>query len=223
MICSESTLDSEISKLHEIFIKNGYPENIVKKTIDTKMKSFASSKMFGPHKSPVYIKLPYIGVRSEVFAKQISNIAGKCFFASNTRVIFKTRTIFPSFKKDVLPITNANSVIYKYNCSCDENYIGRTTQRLDVRMRQHVPLKLQNAILTRTSGLSAVESAIGQHLIENSECARGFGIDRFEILHKASTLFQLKVLEALSINIRKPSLCTQRDFSHTLDVCTYLV
>ena len=30
-------------------------------------------------------------------------------------------------------------VIYEYVCHCDSRYVGRTTQRLQERIKQHVP------------------------------------------------------------------------------------
>ena len=42
-------------------------------------------------------------------------------------------------KKDVLPANQRSMVIYEYVCHCVSRYVGRTTQRLQERIKQHVP------------------------------------------------------------------------------------
>ena len=44
--------------------------------------------------------------------------------------------------KDVLPAVELSNVIYLFNCACRHGYIGRTAQRLEERIRQHVPVSL---------------------------------------------------------------------------------
>ena len=51
--------------------------------------------------------------------------------------------MLPVARKDVLPTTLKSSVIYKYSCHCDSRYVGRTSQRLQDRIKQHVPKWLQ--------------------------------------------------------------------------------
>ena len=36
-----------------------------------------------------------------------------------------------------------NSVVYEYSCHCDSRYVGRTSQQLQDRIKQHVPKWLQ--------------------------------------------------------------------------------
>ena len=47
-------------------------------------------------------------------------------------------------RKDRLPAEQLSTcnVIYLYNCVCGHNYVGRTTQRLEERIKQHVPASL---------------------------------------------------------------------------------
>ena len=44
--------------------------------------------------------------------------------------------------KDVLPAVELSNVIYLFNCACGHGYVGRTSQRLEERIRQHVPVSL---------------------------------------------------------------------------------
>ena len=107
----------------------------------------------------------------------------KCFFAVEQRVIFTSRPHLPAIKKDVLPTLLLSDVVYNFSCHCDSRYVGRTSQRLQNRIRQHVPKfnrtsQIPNSrnISTR-SGKSSTpvmfsESAIGQHFLDNPICAK---------------------------------------------------
>ena len=98
--------------------------------------------------------------------------------------------MLPAAKKDVLPTNQRSMVIYEYVCHCDSRYVGCTTQRLQERVKQHVPKAIkQKTILTQEQGTHRSQpdrtrpnkkckaksktqfepgsnSAIGQHLLE---------------------------------------------------------
>ena len=59
-----------------------------------------------------------------------------CFFSVEPRVIFTTRQLLPATKKDVLPSYRDSNVIYQFVCHCDSQYVGRTSQRLEERIKQ---------------------------------------------------------------------------------------
>ena len=63
----------------------------------------------------------------------------RCFFSVESRVIFNARQLLPAIKKDVLPSHHHINVIYQFVCYCDSRYVGRTSQRLEERIKQHVP------------------------------------------------------------------------------------
>ena len=44
--------------------------------------------------------------------------------------------------KDVLPAVELSNVIYLFNRACGHDYVGRTAQQLEERIRQHVPVSL---------------------------------------------------------------------------------
>ena len=58
--------------------------------------------------------------------------------------VFTTRRMLSTCNKDVLPAVDLelSNVIYLFNCACGHGYVGRTSQRLEERMRQHVPVSL---------------------------------------------------------------------------------
>ena len=61
------------------------------------------------------------------------------------------------------------------------------------------------------------ESAIGQHLIANPECAKTYTDDNFRIIGQARSSFHLGVLESVYIRTQNPVLCKQKEFIFHLD------
>ena len=55
--------------------------------------------------------------------------------------------MLPAAKKDVLPANQRSMVIYEYVCHCDSRYVRRTTQRLQERIKQHVPKAIRQKTL----------------------------------------------------------------------------
>ena len=114
-------------------------------------------------------------------------------------------------------------VIYAYVRPCDNRCVGRTTQRLQERIKQQVPKAIrQRATLTQeqethryqttrtqpnrkckaksnTQFEPESDSAIGQHLLESNQCARNYSDSRFKILTTARFQVHLSLLEAVYI------------------------
>ena len=121
-------------------------------------------------------------------------------------------------------------VIYQFLCHCDSRYVGRTSQRLEERIKQHVPKSITNP---RTSAnrqsLSRScknnirpqqfhESAIGQHLLDNAQCALHYSNEKFSILARGRSSFHLSALEATFIKSLNPLLCKQKEFVYSLKI-----
>ena len=92
-------------------------------------------------------------------------------------VVFSTRRILPAIHKDVFPTFQQSNVVYEYMCHCDSRYVGRTSQRLQDRIRQHVPKSIRNRTSQErkqperpgklANSISHSDSAIGNHLLHN--------------------------------------------------------
>ena len=76
--------------------------------------------------------------------------------------------------------------------------MGKTTQRLENRIKQHLPAR-------------STTSAIAEHLMKNSNCLDNFNKSMFSVIRKARTESVLHVLEALYIRDLNPELCKQMD------------
>ena len=106
MICSESNLDDESEFITKTLCNNGFPEDIVRSVIRDKISDFSKIKHDSVQSGSVCLRLPWIGDISDTFANQISACVRRCYFFSNLRVVFRTRIVLTSGRKDILPNKN---------------------------------------------------------------------------------------------------------------------
>ena len=154
----------------------------------------------------------------------------RCFLFVEPRVIFNSRHLLPATKKDVLPSHHYSNVIYQFVCHCDIRYVGRTFQRLEERIKQHVPRSIANPptshnrqSLSRSCKVNIrpqqfYKSAIDQHLLDNAQCALYYKSDKFFILARGRSSFHLSALEATFIKSLNPLLCKQNEFVYSLKI-----
>ena len=160
---------------------------------------------------------------------QIQTAVKRCYFAVEPCIVYTTRQLLPAAKKDVLPAFHQSNIVYQFLCHCDSRYVGRTSQRLQQRIKQHM-LKtiLQRHIFQDRStlarsckpirNLKAETSffAIGQHLLQNPTCAREYSDNRFSIFARGRNSFHLSTLEATYIKTSKPNFLKQKEFVYGL-------
>ena len=60
---------------------------------------------------------------------------------------FTSRKVFSTCKKDILPIDHVSNVVYLFSCVCNHSYVGRTSLRLQERMKQHIPPDVINCVV----------------------------------------------------------------------------
>ena len=113
--------------------------------------------------------------------------------------------------------------------------MGRTSQRLQRRIKQHVPKTILQKHISQDQSTLARSckpirsfktetsfSAIGQHLLQNPTCAHQYNDNKFSILARGRTSFHLSTLEATYIKTSKPNLCKQKEFVYGLKITHYL-
>ena len=138
-ICSKSKLKEEINQIKEILLDNGYPKDFVLKQISKKIMQFSRPKQFGPDKCPVYLRVTYTGKAALTLERNLRIAVENCYGSVALRTVFVSRQMLLASRKDVLPAIQKSFVIYEHKCHCDSQYVGRTAQRLQDRMKQHVP------------------------------------------------------------------------------------
>ena len=154
--------------------------------------------------------MPFYGDKAANFLRQsFSKIISNRFFAAKPILIFRTTPIPRLSPKDRLPYACSSSLVYKFTCDCGAVYIGRTSRRLEARVREHLPKWLIEGRGGRAS------SAITSHVLE-CDCLRGSLREKFSIVFNARNDRILRILEALTIKTLKPVLCRQKD--HVIDL-----
>ena len=207
----------------KILTDNGYPEQLVKKTIRYHRESLTRTKAAGPDKCVEFIKLPFLGAESNRLEKELKKITRNCYNAVEPRIIFESKPILTHVHKDRIPVPKTSMVIYHYKCCCGNNYVGQTCRTLWKRMTEHIPAcvlehyaETPDADYKKSKKLrnAARKSSIAEHLLTNRECGARV-VDRepyFSILRKCSSRFELQVLESVLIATMNPSLCKQQEF-----------
>ena len=63
-----------------------------------------------------------------------------------TCYFYTLRQLLKAIKKDVLPSHHHSNVIFQFVCHCDSRYVGRMSQRLEERIKQHVSRSIANPL-----------------------------------------------------------------------------
>ena len=230
MICSKSKLDPDLGKIRSILLQNGYPEHAINSAFNPKLQQLNSNPVHTVEKCLVYLHIPWIGNISMKFEKQITSAVKRCFFSVEPRVIFNTRQLLPAIKKDVLHSQHHSNVIYQFLCHFDSRYVDRTSQRLEEQITQHVPRSIANlpasanrqslfhSCKVKTRPQQFHESPIGQHLLDNAQCALHYSNGKFSILARNRSSFHFSALEATFIKSFNPLLRKQKEFVYSLKI-----
>ena len=232
MICSsKSKLDQELGKIRSILLENGYPEHVINSAFKRKLQQINSNPVHTVKKCPVYLHIPWIGNVSMKFEKQITSAVKRCFFSVEHLLFSTPDSSFQRLRKTCyVPSHRHSNVIYQFLCHCDSRYVGRTSQRLEERIKQHVPRSITNprtsanrqslsrSCKNNTRPQQFHESAIGQHLLDNAQCALHYSNEKFSILARGRSSFHLSALEATFIKSLNPLLCKQKEFVYSLKI-----
>ena len=248
-ICSPGQyLTEEVTKMESIFEKNGYPRPIVQRVINQTLHPAPSDLLTvgQPPPKAVYIRLPWLGKVSMAFKNRICTTTKNAVPTCKPICCFTSRQMFSTSKKDVLPAEKISNVIYLFTCECGHRYVGKTTQRMEERVKQHVPNELVkhvaqpdgNVTLRRrpgrprksageqkpdTGGIAGAKSdtSITKHLKASRACLQAVCRDhmsRFRIVARGRSKAHLNSLEAIFIARTKPELCVQKESVKTIEL-----
>jgi len=188
-VCSLELLSNEIKQIKLLLNKNGYPQELVIKTIQLQLKNLDKIKTIGPEKCTVTLKVPFINKSLEILEKKIKHLIRNTYHAAIPRVVFTSKPLLTPGGKDPVSIFNKSMIIYQYSCCCTASYIGLTTRQFRKRIKEHIPKSvesiccLDNKDIIPAKVLNASKrSSIAQHLINNPTCANSYDINRFKII-----------------------------------------
>ena len=145
---------------------------------------------------------------------QIKTVVKRCFFAVEPCIVYTTRQLLRAAKKDVILALYQSNIVYQFLCHCDSWYMGCTSQRPQLRIKQHVPKTiLQEHISQDRSTLTHFCKPIRSF---EAETSAGEYNNKFSILARGRTFFDLSTFEATYIKTSKPNLCKQKEFVYGL-------
>ena len=101
-------------------------------------------------------------------------------------LLCKTKSYFLTQSKDSISKYKQSMVVYKFICCCDNNYVGMTSRQLGKRIKEHVPKSIEDFCKMTNKENKSVRvvnasqrSAIAEHLVNNSDCASNYNLNRF--------------------------------------------
>lgn len=108
--------------------------------------------------------------------------------------------------KDCVYYLQNSFVVYKFKCQCDIEYVGWTNKKQETRIGQHVPTTITSGNLSHSfrTTQSVDNSAIGQNLLDNPDCADKY-IDQFFLLfytEQGLFIHHLKFLKVVYIKMQ---------------------
>ena len=206
-ICSEDTLADELEFLRKIFLRNGYPKQLIEKRMQARPRAPKAPTV---EKKNVYIALPFKGDTLALLTeRKVSTAINQTYFAAKLRVYFSTVPVLRTQHKDKLPSSEASFCVYSFSCSCGTGYIGRTTRRLSQRVREHCPAWIGSGVT------KSINSAVVSHLVETNHAVNV--TEAFKPIYKVSGRLSrsiksriLATAEAIAIKRFDPALCSQK-------------
>jgi len=151
----------------------------------------------------------------------------RCFFSVEPRVVFTTWQLLPATKKDVLLSHHQSNLIYQFVCHCDCRYVGRTSQRLEERIKQHIPKSITNPptphicqSLPRPGKVTSPPQFhhIGHRSTSSWQRPMCLTLQSRQVLAWARAPFHLSALEATFIKSLNSLLCKQKEFVYSLKI-----
>nr|VZH93500.1 unnamed protein product [Spirometra erinaceieuropaei] len=212
-ICSPETVEAELQKLRDTLHENGYPERFILRNIG---ECTAKPTMATAEKKDLFIRLPFQGdAASELVKRRLKTAITSAFPAANLRVCFTNSPLLRLGGKDQLPLQATSMCIYSFTCSCGAGYIGRTTRRLEKRVREHIPAWLGKG------EKKSISSSILAHLVDTNH--RVDAKEAFQIVYRTPAGFSkglrqrvLATAEAVAIRLPNPVLCCQKTLTQAL-------
>ena len=133
-ICHPTKMQQEMDHLNQVFQANGFPENLVKKTLTTRPSPLPETpEPQQPDDPPKTLCTPYIRGLSEKIAKVCAPLGVKPVFRPKRTLKRELMQV-----KSRTPEQKQTGVVYKIPCKeCPEVYVGETKRTLKVRLSEH--------------------------------------------------------------------------------------
>ena len=231
--CStEQNLNKALNDLTELYVKNEYPRRLVNNTIqEIRKKKFENNgnqnnyqelRKNAPNQFYT-LCIPFTSNRREKVASKLIRLLKTNTPNYHINISWKLEKLQKFFSHKLkMPVTELEKigVTYKFDCLCQESYIGESKRQLQNRIKEHNQKSKQTAISNHIYGnnLKNIEPCSEY----NSEIRNQFGAQpnphqKFTFIKKQFTLLQNNVtnthdrrtFKAIAITIHKPKLNAQ--------------
>ena len=155
--------------------------------------------------------------KTNILNWRIKRVTEKTFPACRVISYVRPTKLFHFSSKDKFSLGQHSGTIYSFQCNCGDSYVGRTGQRLDSRIKQHIPQWIALGQRQRPRSRQTVTSSITRHILSCNKFL-GAPIDHFKVLHFEQSSNLRKILEALEIKNKRPALCVQKERLYDLRI-----
>ena len=206
-IASPMFLESDLDLLRSTLLSNCYPVSFI-------TENFADNQ--APRNVPapseqkrVVLRIQFKGdAIAEVFKRKVNGSVERNCENIYPVIVFTSRALVQTQAKDRLPVMTTSNIVYTYTCStCQSQYVGMTTRRLEDRVKEHVPRWIN------VQSDRAAKSSIAQHILDTGHA---YQPESFTTLYKVRNSRILKFYEAVAIKHFRPKLNVQQDFDYGL-------
>ena len=231
--CStEENLNKALSDLTELYVKNEYPRRLVNSTIqEITTKNFETNgnkskyqelKTNAPNQFYT-LCIPFTSNRCEKVASKLIRLLKTKTPNYHINIAWKLEKLQKFFShklKMPIPELEKIGVTYKFDCLCQESYIGESKRQLQNRIKEHNQKSKQTAISNHIYG-NGLKNIVPCSEF-NSEIRNQFGgqpnptqkfsfiKNKFKILQNNLTnTHDRRTFEAVAITIHKPKLNAQ--------------
>ena len=201
---TEQIRKTEINRIKQVMANNGYPQAFTERIIQRKLAQTQSNAPSQEEKDPTnfYVQLFNLS-QFENDRKKLQSILSihvkSIDQQSRVKVIpyYKPKKLSSQFSTRVRAesIKRAN-VVYSFNCnedSCNESYVGYTTQKLENRIKQH-----------RYKSSSICKHFMYEH--DKLPSSLSNFVQCFDVLFASENVRNLKIVEAIKIKSEKPHI-----------------
>ena len=129
-VCRGSDITREKEHLLDVFVSNGYPEEMTRKALVSREQKRGSQTEEDKRMDKLYI--PYIRGLSENVEKALKDLEVGTVFKTNLTL----RRYLTKVKTPSDPVTT-KGVVYRIPCECGRVYVGETGRTLKQRITEH--------------------------------------------------------------------------------------
>ena len=223
-------LNNCLKSLEDKFIRNGYPRKMVKDRIkEVKMRNFEKKERlvdFEKEKSenPDKFHTICLNFTSErcqkverFIRKFIRDLTPDFNVSFSWKSVSLNNIILPRLKKRVLDL-DSHSLVYRFRCDCDQEYIGETKNKLSQRAIEHGQKSRKSKIVSHIFECKKyIENLNSKYSTPRPKDRREFLFSHFEILSKNLNNYRDRTItEALYIRMYGPKLNIQNDHRNTV-------